>query len=349
MASEEEVIAHGDWYPPNSNGSIVAQLVSRSGEVIAQANEGAVHSAAPFAALSFSSRVGSIPRRVTFPDRSVFETRDNDAVDAFLRARGRKAVSRAYHLERFHPRILLFALCVVLLAFGTYRFALPAMVEVAVLVTPPVVPQLISSGAINALDNTAFSPSRLSANLQQDILERFERVSINAQGGVRGYKLNFRSGGLIGPNAFALPDGNIVLTDELVEMAGGDTEMIAAVLAHEIGHVEHKHSLRQIYRAAGIAGLVMLIAGDVGSGVEDVLTQGGGLLALSYSRSAESEADRRSVELMRRSGMDPAAIVRFFDMIETKLGDHSETSMLSTHPGTPERKEAILKYAGNAN
>lgn len=47
--------------------------------------------------------------------------------------------------------------------------------------------------------------------------------------------------------------------------------------------------------------------------------------------------------------MDPAAIVRFFDMIETKLGDHSETSMLSTHPGTPERKEAILKYAGNAD
>jgi Zn-dependent protease with chaperone function len=244
---------------------------------------------------------------------------------------------------------LLFALCVVLLAFGIYRYALPAMVEVAVLVTPPVVPQLISSGAINALDNTAFSPSRLSADRQQGILERFEHVAVNAEGGVRGYKLNFRSGGLIGPNAVALPDGNIVLTDELVELAGGDTEMIAAVLAHEIGHVEHKHSLRQICRAAGIAGLVMLIAGDVGSGVEDVLTQGGGLLALSYSRSAENEADRRSVDLMRRSGMDPAAIVRFFDMSETKLGDHSETSMLSTHPGTPDRKEAILKYAGNAN
>ncbi|TDW36790.1 hypothetical protein EV128_101259 [Rhizobium azibense] len=47
--------------------------------------------------------------------------------------------------------------------------------------------------------------------------------------------------------------------------------------------------------------------------------------------------------------MDPAAIVRFFGMIETKLGEHSETSMFSTHPGTPERKGAILKYAGNAD
>ncbi|TCU18929.1 hypothetical protein EV132_102157 [Rhizobium sullae] len=47
--------------------------------------------------------------------------------------------------------------------------------------------------------------------------------------------------------------------------------------------------------------------------------------------------------------MDPAAIARFFDTIETKLGDHSKTSMLSTHPGTPDRKEAIPKYAGDAD
>jgi predicted Zn-dependent protease len=69
------------------------------------------------------------------------------------------------------------------------------------------------------------------------------------------------------------------------------------------------------------------------------------LLSLSYSRSAESEADRISAELMYRSGHDPAAIGRFFSLIETKLGDHSSTSMLSTHPGTPERRQAIEDYA----
>jgi predicted Zn-dependent protease len=193
------------------------------------------------------------------------------------------------------------------------------------------------------LDNTA-----LSADRQQVILERFERVAVNAEGVVRGCKLNFRSGGLIGPNAFALPDGNIVLTDELVELTGGDTEMIAAVLAHEIGHVEHKHSLRQIYRAAGIAGLLMLIAGDVGSGVEDVLTQGGGLLALSYSRSAESEADRRSVDLLRRSGMDPAAIVRFFDD-----RDEARRPLRNRHalqlPRYVREERGDPEYAGNAD
>ena len=88
-----------------------------------------------------------------------------------------------------------------------------------------------------------------------------------------------------------------------------------------------------------------VIAGDVGSSVEDVLVQGGGLLALSYSRAAESEADRRSVELMAKAGYDPTAIARFFALLEEKLGDTSDTNLLSTHPGTPRRKKDITDYA----
>jgi Zn-dependent protease with chaperone function len=349
LASDGEAIAEGDWYIPNSNRSVAARLLLRGKDIAAIAADEAVLSVGATPDLLFSSRVASIPRRVTFPDGSVFETGDNDGVDAYLRSKGRTGASRVHRLEKLHPRILLFALAVFLLGAGIYRYALPALVELAVLVTPPVVPKLISSSTISTLDRTVFSPSNLSADQRRSIGERFERVAANAEGGVGAYALNFRSGGVIGPNAFALPDGSIVVTDELVELANGDNEMITAVLAHEIGHVERKHTLRQVYRAAGLAGLAMLVAGDVSSGVEDVLTQGGGLLALSYSRSAESEADRRSVDLMRRSGMDPTAIVRFFDVIESKLRDRSATSMLSTHPGTPDRKQAILEYAAKSH
>jgi Zn-dependent protease with chaperone function len=349
LASDGEAIAEGDWYLANSSRSVAARLLSRGRDIAVLAVDGAVLSVGTKPDLSFSSRVGSIPRHVTFPDGSVFETGDNDGIDAYLRSNGKSDVSRVHRLEKFHPRILLFTFAVFLLGAGIYRYALPAMVEVAVLVTPPVLPKLISSSTISTLDRTVFSPSELSADEQRGIEERFQRVAANAEGGVKGYTLNFRLGGVIGPNAFALPDGNIVITDELVELANGDNEMIAAVLAHEIGHVERKHTLRQVYRAAGLAGLVMLVAGDVGSGVEDVLTHGGGLLALSYSRSAEAEADRRSVDLMRSSGMDPTAIARFFDVIVSKLGDHSATSMLSTHPGSPDRKKAILEYAAQSH
>jgi predicted Zn-dependent protease len=136
-----------------------------------------------------------------------------------------------------------------------------------------------------------------------------------------------------------------VLTDELIELAGGDEDLVLGVLAHEIGHVDHDHSLRQLYRAAGITTLIMLIGGDIGSGAEDVLVQGTAVLALSYSRAAERDADRYSVELMHRIGRDPAAIARFFELLRDKLGDNSQGDFLSSHPATPERIEETRRYA----
>jgi len=206
------------------------------------------------------------------------------------------------------------------------------------------VPQLMSSSVLKSLDQVVFSESKLDAARKAKISEGFAAVAAQSQEGASAYNLNFRTGGRIGPNAFALPDGTLVLTDELVDLAGADDDMIIGVLAHEIGHVEHKHSLRQLYRAAGTVGLIMLIAGDVGSATEDILTQGGGLLALSYSRDAEREADSRSAELMLAAGRDPQALMRFFEVIQKKLGNGEGPGILSTHPPTEERRQAIAAY-----
>jgi Zn-dependent protease with chaperone function len=92
----------------------------------------------------------------------------------------------------------------------------------------------------------------------------FEALAAHSPRGAQAYSLNFRKGGSIGPNAFALPDGSLVLTDELVELAAND-EAVLGVLGHEIAHVEGEHTLRQLYRAAGVAGFIMLIGGDIGS------------------------------------------------------------------------------------
>ena len=344
MASDDGVIARGEWHPANSSRSVPAEL-KQDGPVIVAAEAAFVLASAVPERIEFSPRVGSIPRRMTFPDGSVFETRDNDAIDAYLRARHGARSGFIHSLERFHPRLIVVALAVIVLVASIYRFALPVLVEVAVLVTPPFVPEMIGSGTLASLDRTVLAPSNLPEAQRNEISESFSKLAARSKGGTAAYNLNFRDGGVIGPNAFALPDGTLVMTDDLVKLAGNDKEMILAVLGHEIAHVEGEHSLRQLYRAAGVAGLVMLIAGDVGSGVEDILTQGGALLALSYSRSAEAEADRRSVELMHSAGYDPTALARFFAILEDKLGDHDKTSMLSSHPGTPERQQDIRTYA----
>jgi len=346
LASDNAAIAGGEWHPAGSSRSVEAHLVEKGGEIAAVPVGGETPLAgAGLSWLEISSRVGSIPRRVTFPDGSIFETWDNEGIDRYLAARGRGGAGMVHWLEQFRLRLIVIVLAAFALGGIVYRWGVPALVEVAVLTTPPIVPQLMGKGTLEALDKTTFSPTKLSEERRREIADGFARIAAQSPAGAGAYNLNFRDGGIIGPNAFALPDGTLVVTDQLVEMAGGDTEMIIGVLAHEIGHVELKHSLRQFYRAAGMTGLIMLIAGDVGSAVEDVLVQGGGLLALSYSRAAEAEADRRSVELMAKAGYDPAAIARFFTLIEEKLGDKSDTNILSTHPGTPQRRKDILDYA----
>lgn len=344
MGSDGPAIASGEWHPPGSSRSLPASLLDIGGRLVVRGETDAELAGGSLASVEISSRVGRIARRITFPDGSLFETVDNDAIDRFLAGKGRARDGIIHGLERFRPRLVAFVAAAILLGAMIYRFALPALVEVAVAVTPPIVPRIMSASTLETMDQTVLGETKLDEARRDRIVEAFRRIAAQSNGGEAGYTLNFREGGAVGANAFALPDGTLILTDELVELAGEDTEMIVGVLAHEIGHVEHQHSLRQVYRAAGVAALIMLITGDIGSEAEDLLVQGGGLLSLSYSRSAEAEADRHSVELMMKAGLDPAAIARFFELLETKLDDQSETSIFSTHPGTPERRQAILDW-----
>jgi predicted Zn-dependent protease len=335
----------GLWYPSGSSRATTASASLSDGQKWQVADAaGARLASGNLASVEISPRVGSISRRLTFADGSVFETADNDAIDEALASLGKRHAGLVHSLERFHPRLAIFVVVVVLLGVGIYRFAVPALVEIAVAVTPPVVPQLLSQSVMASLDRTVFDPSKLDADTQQDIADDFRALSALASRGADGFTLNFRKGGPIGPNAFALPDGTLVLTDELVELAD-DNEAVLGVLAHEIGHVEHQHSLRQLYRAAGVTGLIFLIGGDIGAGTEDILIQGAALVTLSYSRGMESESDRYSVELMHKAGRDPMAIVRFLELLRDKLHDESEADFLSTHPATPARIEETRRYA----
>jgi Zn-dependent protease with chaperone function len=343
LVSDDSPIA-GVWYPHLSSQYRQAVLRVDADSLSVIAADEALLASDRISDLTITDRVGNIPRRLTFRDGTVFETSDNDAVDRLVAARKSRRSGLIHSLERFHPRLFLFAIIAIGLAVGIYRYALPVLVEVAVAVTPPIVPELMAKGTMQTMDTATFSPTGLADDVRLELLEGFERLAAASDHAPDRLRLQFRQGGLIGPNAFALPDGTIIITDELVEMAKGDTEMLLGVLAHEIGHVEKEHSLKQVYRSAGAVALIMLIGGDIGGGTEDILTQGAGLLALSHSRAQEAEADRRSVEMMLQAGYDPQAIGRFFQLIQKALHDTGGTSMLSTHPGTPERYKSVQEY-----
>lgn len=145
-------------------------------------------------------------------------------------------------------------------------------------------------------------------------------------------------------NAFAMPGGRIVLTRELIARADA-AEELAGVIAHEIGHVKHRHSEADMIRAAGIQ---ILIGIATGGGESDSIGSLAGLAAIMrYSREAEAEADAYGLALLTAAKVDPMGFKRMFERLLRNEGERPGgaigkiQSVFATHPGTKERIEKI--------
>lgn len=133
-------------------------------------------------------------------------------------------------------------------------------------------------------------------------------------------------------NAFAAPGGVVVVYTGLIGAA--DTpEQVAGVLAHEIAHVELRHSLKQIIQSAGLRATIALIVGDLGL-FGDLGTT---MIELSFSRDAERQADARGLERLQQARIDPSGLPAFFEALLEHEAEGPFPSMLSTHPDTRER------------
>ncbi len=146
-------------------------------------------------------------------------------------------------------------------------------------------------------------------------------------------------------NAFAVPGGSVYVTRGILAMMTSEAEL-AGVLGHELGHVNARHSVRQMSKQmifqAGLA---------LGSAVSTTFAQfsgaaGAGLqvLFLKYSRDDERQADSLGVDYSRLGGYDPTDVATFFEALD-KSGDHSSgkslPGFLSTHPLTSERIQNV--------
>ncbi len=154
-------------------------------------------------------------------------------------------------------------------------------------------------------------------------------------------------------NAFALPGGYIYVTRGLLALANNEAEL-AAVLAHEIGHVTGRHSAQRYSQAVSAQiGLTALGAFGLGSTVGQFLSHGTGLYLRSYSRDQEYEADQLGVRYLNRAGFSPYAMASFldhmgaYDSLERKLSGNKAAipSFLSTHPQTADRVHGAIETA----
>lgn len=150
------------------------------------------------------------------------------------------------------------------------------------------------------------------------------------------------------PNAFALPGGKVGVNTGIFT-AARNQDQLAAVLAHEIGHVVEHHHDERITRQMGASGAVQLLgalAGDYGA----LATQGGSVLAqtgflLPGSRAQETEADVVGQRLMAEAGFDPAQAVNLWQNM-IAAGGSRPPQWLSTHPDPQSRIQELRSRAG---
>ena len=301
------------------------------------------------------------------PDGSLFETKDNDAVDALLDRSGHPAQRSGllYQLETKWPWIGAALVATVLSLFVTTRWGIPWASREIAYSLPMSANEMISRETLEFLDELILDDSQLPQSRQQHIRAHFENHLLPLQDEGFRYRLHFRNMHNT-PNAFALPSGDIIITDKLIEIAENQQE-IDSVLLHEIGHVVHRHGLRQIFQSSFMTVAVIMISGDLASVNELAIALPVFLLEKQYSRENEGEADLYAFERMIAAGIDPIHFSNIMARISNEMVHNTEQEdagpkktsdsdrkgesesllkYLSTHPRTPERIQQAETYSG---
>ncbi len=147
-------------------------------------------------------------------------------------------------------------------------------------------------------------------------------------------------------NAFTIPGGRIYIMKGLLEFADGPEE-VAAVLAHEIGHVEHRHVVSKLLREFSIGVIISVLSGGDSIMITELLQS---LINSTFSRRQEREADQYSLALLEHSGISPQAMTKFFRKLNRENLSYDESlEFLASHPHNNSRIKRALEYRTSDN
>lgn len=297
---------------------------------------------APLNRLTWPERQRHGQRQILLPDGGMLSFADAQAFDTWARASGRSDSLVVRWQQSWRLAALSLLLMVAGLAAG-YRWGLPWAVDVAVDLTPAAAEQRLGEQVLAGMEGDWLRPSQLDANQQQAWRARWSRHLAQAQaaGGVplpERYVIHIRDGGkALGPNAFALPGGDIVITDALLTLLADEPDAVMTVLAHELGHVHHRHGLRLMLRAGAVGIVTSVIVGDFSA----LLAAAPAVLASNaYSRDNEREADLYGRTLARAGGADTSRMAVFFERLAKQhatVDDHPVAIAISSHPADADR------------
>jgi predicted Zn-dependent protease len=333
------------YYDGNNSRRYPVTLVI-SKRVVSMRGTG-VHRNARLSQMNVSERLDHAPRILRFPDGAFIEASDHKRLNRMLEE-NRFQDPRVVRWQNNWPISLLALVTLVVGLLSAYQWGLPAAADHIANNLPPEFEKRMGDEGFASVDGKLFMPSKLPPEVQQRLRDRFASFK-QPRGEKTAYQLEFRSS-RVGPNAFALPNGVIVMTDELVQLARSD-EAILGVLSHELGHVKRHHASRNIIQGIGVGLLLNLWVGDVSSAL---VAAPAILLNQKHSRDFEREADQYAIDMMLANGQSLEPMADMFERMnkysrqrEARMrrgggeADEDDTDYMSSHPSDAERSKKL--------
>jgi Zn-dependent protease with chaperone function len=340
MAATDTIDAH--WFDGRQAEARPVRLQFQQGQLRLQASDGTQRQY-PRRQVVWPERTRHGQRQLLLPDGGVLQLYDAAAWDRWAAAAGLQQPLAA-RWALYWPLVLGALVLLLATVFAAWRWGIPWGARTAAGWVPASLEQRLGRELMDDLGERGWiQPSQLPERDQQRILAAAARMVAAAYPeGAPRHQLHLRQGPKwLGPNAFALPGGDIVVTDALVQLLRDGDEPVSGVLlgviAHELGHVREQHGLRLVFEAGAVSVLMGWWIGDFSSlmaAAPALMMQAG------YSRGHERAADAEALRVMRAAGIDPREMVRFFTRLKEELPKRDgDTPMfgLATHPTDSER------------
>lgn len=296
---------------------------------------GAITRRWPLAAVRWPETTRHGQRVIHLADGCSLEVADAAAFDRWRQAQGVAHDSWVVRAQQSWRGVLLACVLLVAALWAGYRWGVPAVARGIVALVPQEVDRSIGESALQGISQQWLKPSALPAARQQALRERFLAAARTLPGTPEVRVLFHAADKRLGPNAFALPGGTIVFTDELVQLLADSDDTLLGVFGHELGHVQHRHGMRALVQVALIGAATSVVIGDFSSllaGVPALLGQ------LDYSRQAEREADHAALALLRTAHVSPQVMLPLFERLAAHRPAQRDLPLaLSSHPADEER------------
>ncbi len=233
------------------------------------------------------------------------------------------------------------------------RQALTSITPIAVSIFPHEWENMIGKNSYNALNRTIFKPSELSSERITRLQNKTKKLAF--LNNIAYTDVLFHKADLIGANALAFAGGPIVVTDDLVSLLQKD-DLVLSIIAHELAHVEERHSLFQIIEIIGISALASVLLGSDQSIIEEASFVGINFWANKKSREFEKRADLLALDFLEKANINKTSFAEAIKILtnhfclsssnitEQDCLSENESSWLSTHPSGAERMRYILKH-----